>query len=117
MAEVDFFGDCPEESAQVAADWLQNVKRSIRRAAYSQSVKFCYDFEADKPILKPDGAFQWTVEDEKPEKLAELPRQRSSLSTITSLTSELDPSIPPIPEMASGLSFGRPSSFDSLQNV
>ena len=108
MAELDLLGECTEESCRVAAEWLQSVRHKIRLEAFEKSEQYCYDFERDQPVSKPDGVFQWEVDDEKP--LPKRSLQRSSLSTITSLTSEHESCIPPIPQTASRLSFGRPSA-------
>ena len=95
-----------EVTPEARSEWLDSILKALRFAVYEKSTVFGYDFEADKPLSRPNDRFSW----EGKAKSVGRALQRSSLSTITSMDTDRESGIPDIPHEASRLSVWRSSA-------
>ena len=81
-----------EEAARLQC--LQEIRKDLKAVAYKKGLLYNYDFDGDRPLGDPNSRFQWETHGCE----AGPAMRQSTLSTLTSLGSNLESDIPSIPD-------------------
>ena len=96
MSIFSAFGKSAEEDSAAVLEWVNKIKGRSQKDTLEKSQRYGFDFDQDRHYL--DSKFDWDIDN----KQMIVHTQRSSfltgLSTITSLSEELDNPIPDIEE-------------------